>query len=87
MTGPRLTDQLQLAFAPVDDGLSSAAVGEGAEPVVAKGEPERSVVTPSVMEAVCERENLKKALGCQGRNKIRPDGGGKPDHLAAGSCV
>ena len=24
---------------------------------------------------------------CQGRNKIRPDGGGKPDHLAAGSCV
>ena len=25
--------------------------------------------------------------GCQGRNKIRPDGGGKPDHLAAGSCV
>ena len=26
-------------------------------------------------------------LDCQGRNKIRPDGGGKPDHLAAGSCV
>ena len=26
-------------------------------------------------------------LLCQGRNKIRPDGGGKPDHLAAGSCV
>ena len=72
MTGPRLTDQLQLAFAPVDDGLSSAAVGEGAEPVVAKGEPERSVVTPSVMEAVCERENLKKALRRVKANKGSP---------------
>ena len=24
---------------------------------------------------------------CGFANKIRPDGGGKPDHLAAGSCV
>ena len=36
MTGPRLTDQLQLAFAPVDDGLYDGV-----------GEPERPVVTPS----------------------------------------
>ena len=86
MTGPRLTDQLQLAFAPVDDGLSSAAVGEGAEPVVAKGEPERSVVTPSVMEAVCERENLKKALRRVKANKGSPGVDGMtvdalPDYL------
>ena len=86
MTGPRLTDQLQLAFAPVDDGLSSAAVGEGAEPVVAKGEPERPVVTPSVMEAVCERENLKKALRRVKANKGSPGVDGMtvdalPDYL------
>ena len=86
MTGPRLTDQLQLAFALVDDGLSSAAVGEGAEPVVAKGEPERSVVTPSVMEAVCERENLKKALRRVKANKGSPGVDGMtvdalPDYL------
>ena len=29
----------------------------------------------------------RASVSCQGRNKIRPDGGGKPDHLAAGSCV
>ena len=86
MTGPRLTDQLQLAFAPVDDRLSSAAVGEGAEPVVAKGEPERPVVTPSVMEAVCERENLKKALRRVKANKGSPGVDGMtvdalPDYL------
>ena len=82
MTGPRLTDQLQLAFAPVDDGLSSAAVGEGAEPVVAKGEPERPVVTPSVMEAVCERENLKKAL-----RRVKANKGSQRWTLSAGQLI
>ena len=86
MTGPRLTKQLQLAFAPVDDRLSSAAVGEGAEPVVAKGEPERPEVTPSLMEAVCERENLKKALRRVKANKGSPGVDGMtvnecPDYL------
>ena len=33
------------------------------------------------------RPILRATHVCQGRNKIRPDGGGKPDHLAAGSCV
>ena len=32
-------------------------------------------------------DRAEEAYTCQGRNKIRPDGGGKPDHLAAGSCV
>ena len=72
MTGPRLPEQLQLAFAPVDDGSPSPAGGEGAEPVVANGEPERPVVTHSVMEAVCERENLKKALRRVKANKGSP---------------
>ena len=33
------------------------------------------------------RKVWQQLIPCQGRNKIRPDGGGKPDHLAAGSCV
>ena len=33
------------------------------------------------------QRQAKAEAVCQGRNKIRPDGGGKPDHLAAGSCV
>ena len=86
MTGARLTEQLQLAFAPMDDGVSSAAVGEGAEPVMAKGEPERPVVTPSLMEAACERENLKKALRRVKANKGSPGVDGMtvddlPDYL------
>jgi hypothetical protein len=42
--------------------MCSLRRGAGAESVVAKREPERPAVTQSMMEAVCERENLKKAL-------------------------
>ena len=62
MNGQRLTEQLQLVFTPADDATRSPAGREDAEPVVAKCEPERPAVTNSLMEAVCERENLKKAL-------------------------
>ena len=62
MNGQRLTEQLQLVFTAAAEEVSSTAVVEGAEPVVAKCEPERPAVTNSLMEAVCERENLKKAL-------------------------
>jgi len=61
MTEQRLTEQLQLVFTAAEDAQSSVAGGD-AESVVAKREPERPAVTNSVMEAVCERENLKKAL-------------------------
>ena len=47
-------------------------------------------VAAGVLEAVKGFRRLKGCGDmppCQGRNKIRPDGGGKPDHLAAGSCV
>ena len=37
--------------------------------------------------AICVPPASPHVATCQGRNKIRPDGGGKPDHLAAGSCV
>jgi hypothetical protein len=63
------------------------AVCEDAESVVAKREPERPAVINSLMEAVCERENLKKALrrvkASKGRR--RDDSGCDPAHVS-GSC-
>jgi hypothetical protein len=71
MTEQRLTEQLQLVFTSAEDAQSSV-VGGDAESVVAKREPERPAVTNSVMEAVCERENLKKALRRVRANKGSP---------------
>ena len=48
MTGPRLTEQLSLAFTPVDDEPSPPTTGEGAEPVVTTEPPERPVVNHSL---------------------------------------
>jgi RNA-directed DNA polymerase len=62
MSGPRLTEQLTLAFTSVEGDIAPTAGREGAEPIVAKCEPERPAETTSLMEVVCERENLKKAL-------------------------
>ena len=88
MSGQRLTEQLQLAFAPVEEATTSTVGHEGAEPVVAKCEPERPAVTHSLMEAVCERENLKKARRRVKANKGSPGVDGTtveqlPDYLRA----
>jgi len=88
MNGQRLTEQLQLAFTPTDAGVSATVGGDGAEPDVATCEPERPAITNSLMEAVCERENLKKALRRVKANKGSPGGDGMtveqlPDYLRA----
>src|SRR5712692_6407980 len=88
MNGQRLTEQLQLAFTPAEEEISSTVGREGAEPVVAKGEPERPATTNSLMEVVCERENLKKALRRIKANKGSPGIDGMtvdklPDYLKA----
>ena len=88
MTEQRLTEQLQLVFTAAARTTSSAAVGEDAESVVAKREPERPAVISSLMEAVCERENLKKALRRVKANKGSPGVDGMtveqlPDYLRA----
>jgi RNA-directed DNA polymerase len=88
MSGPRLTEQLTLAFTSVEGDIASTAGEEGAEPVVAKGEPERPAETTSLMEAVCERENLKKALRRVKANRGSPGIDGMtvdqfPDYLRA----
>src|ERR1700704_5210567 len=88
MSGPRLTEQLKLAFTSVEGDIAPTVGREGAGPVVAKGEPERPAVTNSLMEAVCERENLKKALRRVKANKGSPGVDGMtveqlPDYLRA----
>ena len=88
MTEQRLTEQLQLVFNPAEDDASLAVADEGAESVVAKGEPERPAVINSLMAAVCERENLKKALRLVKANKGSPGVDGMtvehlPDYLRA----
>ena len=87
MTEQRLTEQLQLAFTSAEDAQSSVVDG-GAESVVAKREPERPAVTNSLMEVVCERDNLKKALRRVKANKGSPGVDGMtveqlPDYLRA----
>ena len=88
MTGPRLTEQLSLALTPVDDEPSPPTTGEGAEPVVTTEAPERPVVNHSLMEAICERENLERALRRVKANKGSPGADGMtvdqlPDYLRA----
>src|SRR5262249_19165706 len=72
MSGQRLTEQLQLVFTTAEEESSPTVAREDAEPVVAKCEPERPAVTNPLMEAVCERENLKKALRRVKANKGSP---------------
>ena len=88
MNGQRLTEQLQLAFTSAEAEISASAGGDGADPVVTKCEPERPAVANSLMEAVCERENLKKALQRVKANKGSPGVDGMtveqlPDYLRA----
>ena len=88
MSGQRLTEQLELVFTSADEAAPSTVVREDAEPVVAKCEPERPAVTNPLMEAVCERENLKKALRRVKANKGSPGVDGMtveqlPDYLRA----
>ena len=88
MSGQRLTEQLQLVFAVARGDMSLTVTGEDAEPLAAKCEPERPAITESSMEAVCERENLKKALHRVRANKGSPGIDGMtvdqlPDYLRA----
>jgi len=88
MTEQRLTEQLRLVFTAADEHNSPAAARGDAESVVVKREPERPAVISSLMEAVCERENLKKALHRVKANKGSPGVDGMtveqlPDYLRA----
>jgi len=62
MSGKRQKIQLFLAFAAEEPGASPEAADEGTEPRVAKQTPERPTETDALMEEVCQRDNLWKAL-------------------------
>jgi len=53
---------MELAFAAEGKGEAPSPVVEGTETPVAACEPESPESTEWLMEEVCERENLKKAL-------------------------
>ena len=63
MSGKRQkTQQFQLAFMSEGRGEAPTADVRGAEPPTAKRSPESPAGTEQWMEAVCDRENLWKAL-------------------------
>ncbi len=87
MDGERQKIQLELAFPEMRRGEAPRLKGEGAEPPVAASERESPAEPEHLMEEVCERENLKKALRQVRANKGSPGVDGMtiddlPAHLA-----
>ena len=62
MSSKRQKTQLLLAFATESRDELPKAAAEGTELPVAKRDAERPTQTVSMMEEVCQRENLWKAL-------------------------
>ena len=62
MSGKRRKNQLLLAFMAESRSESPMAAIEGTEPRVAKQSSESPTQTDSLMEEVCQRDNLWKAL-------------------------
>ncbi len=72
MSVKRQKSQLELAFMTEGRGEAPSAVTEGTEALVAKLESEGRESTERLMEEVCERENLRKALQRVKSNKGSP---------------
>jgi RNA-directed DNA polymerase len=62
MSAKRQNNQMTLAFTTAPPGEARTGMAEGTETLVAKSDAERPASTAQVMEEVCERENLKRAL-------------------------
>ena len=78
MSRKRQKNQMLLAFMAESRGESPMAASEGTEPPMAKREPESPTTTDSLMEEVCQRDNLWKALKRVQANKGSP-GRGRDD--------
>src|SRR5271170_1799879 len=72
MSGERQQIQYSLALEPEERGETPVSGCQGAEPVVAKPAPESPALTESLMEEVCDRENLVRAWKRVRRNKGSP---------------
>jgi RNA-directed DNA polymerase len=70
MGGKRQKNQLLLAFATESRGEAPRAAAEGTEPPTAKWEPESPASTKALMEEVCQRRNLERAL-----DRVQSNGG------------
>jgi len=80
MSRKRRKNQLLLAFMAESRSESPTAAGEGAELPVAKQSPESPTRTDSLMEEVCQRDNLWKALKRVQANKGAPGVDGMTVH-------
>jgi len=72
MDGERQKTGEQLSLPGTGRGEAPRVAGEGTEPSTAKREAESPASTEHLMEEVCERENLKKALKRVRSNKGSP---------------
>jgi len=72
MGGKRQKNQMLLAFMAEDKGEPPTAAIEGTEPRVAKQSSENQTQMDSLMEEVCQRDNLWKALKRVRVNKGAP---------------
>lgn len=86
MDRERQNNQLELAFMAEDRGETPRTASEGTELSTAKHDTESPASTEHLMEEVCQRENLKKALKRVRRNKGSPGVDGMtvnelPDYL------
>jgi hypothetical protein len=70
--------QMELAFMAENRGEAPMAVNKGTEVPMAKREPEDPALTVLLMEQICQRENLRKALLRVRQNK----GGAGIDRIA-----
>ena len=86
MRNKRQNNQLELAFMTESKGEARATVGEGTESRVAEDQTQSPALDQQLMEEVCERENLKKALERVKANQGSPGIDGMtveqlPEHL------
>ncbi|HET7438304.1 MAG TPA: group II intron reverse transcriptase/maturase, partial [Nitrospira sp.] len=72
MSGVRQNTQRRLAWAQEERGETPIAGDLGAEPVMARTEPESPAAMTQLMEKVCERENLVRAWQRVRENKGAP---------------
>ena len=76
MNVKRQNIQLELAFPEPKRGEASRSTGKGTEPVTAVSDLESPATSERLMEEVCERGNLKKALKQVQANKGSPGADG-----------
>jgi hypothetical protein len=72
MSGKRQKNQMFLAFMQEGRGEAPRACIGGTEPPMAKREPESPAEDERLMEAICDRGNLWKALTQVRGNRVVP---------------